>query len=159
MAEGRSGAGRVAYWAVVVVSLLWLETRSLYQGSEVIEGQVESCSGRGDHVFFHHDRPHVVAAHQQARLADPRPLRHPGGLDVGDVIEVDASQGGHFQLFGGVGEAELVYGLGWMGFALDLGQACLARLKWPTGEGGEVASVGVPPLVLEGAVLQSANAV
>src|SRR5947208_5049173 len=40
----------------------------------------------GDHVLLHHQGAEVVRAEAQRDLADLRAHRHPGGLDVGDVV-------------------------------------------------------------------------
>ena len=49
-------------------------------------------AGRGDHVLFDHDAADVVAAEAQADLAGLQPLRHPGGLHVSKVVEIDAAR-------------------------------------------------------------------
>ena len=43
--------------------------------------------GGRDHVLLHHRAAHVVAAELERHLPDLRALRHPGGLDVGEVVE------------------------------------------------------------------------
>ena len=45
------------------------------------------CSGFCNNVFFEHQRPHVICAEEQCKLADLQTLRDPTALDVGNVVE------------------------------------------------------------------------
>src|SRR5207253_11002811 len=54
--------------------------------------------GGEDHVFFDEDAADVVGSELQTDLADFDPWREPTGLDVVDVIEIQAADGESFQI-------------------------------------------------------------
>src|SRR5215211_6272463 len=56
----------------------------------VRRGSVGRARGRHDVLLDHH-RPEVVGAEPEGDLADLQALRHPRGLDVVDVVEVEAA--------------------------------------------------------------------
>src|ERR1017187_254058 len=55
-------------------------------------------AGGGDHVLFDHDAAYVVAAETQAHLAGLQTLRHPTGLHILEVVEIDAADGQGLQV-------------------------------------------------------------
>src|SRR5947209_4966932 len=60
---------------------------------DLVEREVMHRAGRGDDVLLDHQAAHVVGPEEQRDLADLRPLRHPRGLDVRDVVEVKPGDG------------------------------------------------------------------
>src|ERR671924_969863 len=55
-------------------------------------GAVRGTGGRDDVLLDHH-RAHVVRPESQRDLTDLHPLRHPRGLDVGNVVQIEPADG------------------------------------------------------------------
>src|SRR3954454_6570382 len=55
-------------------------------------------AGSRDHIFLNHDTADVVAAESQPELAGLEPLRHPAGLHVLEVVEIDPADGERLQV-------------------------------------------------------------
>src|ERR1039458_9343251 len=56
-------------------------------------------AGGAHPVLFQHDRTHIVAAEVEAQLQNLQALRYPACLHILDVIEIEASDGKHLQVF------------------------------------------------------------
>ena len=60
-------------------------------------------SGGADYVFFEHDGAYVVASEAEAELEDFESLGDPAGLDVFDVVEIEAGDCQNFEVVDGGG--------------------------------------------------------
>ena len=90
-------------------------------------GAVRGAGGFDD-VFFEHDGAYVVAAEAEAELEDLKALGDPAGLDILDVVEIEAGDGEDFEVVDGGGLVPAA--------AAERG---VVGLKAPGDEGGESA--------------------
>src|SRR6266571_1341460 len=97
------------------------------------EGHAPGRARGRDDILLHHQRAEVVGAEPERDLADLRAHRHPGGLDVGYVVEHDARDR--------LG-AEVGHGVG----LLEVGELGVLGLQRPANERGEApgASLDLP---------------
>src|SRR5229473_6261475 len=86
-------------------------------------------AGGEDDVFFDEDATDVVGAELQTDLADFNSGRKPAGLDVVDVVEVEAADGQRFQIIDG------------SGFLHFFSKRGIFGGKHPRNEGGETAGI------------------
>ena len=119
-----------------------------------VEGVGGSCGG--DDVFLHHDGAEVVGAEEEGELADFGAHGDPGGLDGGEVVEVEASDGEGAEVLGGACGSEdaavedvLVGGVieGAVGEGVVFSGAAeggVFALEGPVDEGGVGASCQLP---------------
>jgi len=85
--------------AVQGVSLLRDEPRVADQAAQLfLRGAMMRAGGR-HHVLLDHDAADVIAAEAQADLAGLESRRHPGGLDVQNVVEIEARDGQRLEVF------------------------------------------------------------
>ena len=80
------------------VALDGLEAGVADDSSEFFFRGAIAGAGGSDYVFFEHHRAYVVSAEVKAYLQDFQALRHPTGLHVFDVVEIEAGDGQHFQV-------------------------------------------------------------
>ena len=87
-----------------------LQRRVARTGDQAFDGldrfQVEAPGG-GDHVFLEHRAAEVVATEGEGDLRELHALGHVAGLHVLEVVEHDARDGLHAQVFGGGGFARV----------------------------------------------------
>ena len=91
---------------------------------DLLERQVMHRARGGDDVFLDHQAAHVVRAEEQCELAYLQALRHPRGLDVRDVVEIEPGDGLRPEVFERTGRR-------------DVPQVGVLRLQRPADEGGE----------------------
>jgi hypothetical protein len=60
-------------------------------------GPVVSAGGR-HHIFFDHNRAHIICAEPQSDLAETQSLRQPRGLDIVDVVHEQARNREHLEV-------------------------------------------------------------
>ena len=56
--------------------------------SYLLQGEKMDGARLGHDVFLNHEATHIVGAVNERKLANLHPLRHPAGLNVGDVVEI-----------------------------------------------------------------------
>ena len=54
--------------------------------------------GRGYHVFLDHQAAKVIGPASQGQLADRQALRNPTRLEIGEIIEIQATDGERFEI-------------------------------------------------------------
>src|SRR5665647_212163 len=68
------------------------------QPHHLVDVALVAHAGRGDDVLLDHRGAHVVGAEGQGHLPHLQALGDPGGLDAGQVVEVDAAHGEQAQV-------------------------------------------------------------
>src|SRR6266478_8777387 len=81
------------------VPLRRTEARIPYDAPQLFFGCAVVDARRADDVFLKHHGAHVVAAETQAHLADFQSLRHPTGLHIQKIREIEPRNRQHFQIF------------------------------------------------------------
>src|SRR5581483_7856128 len=126
------GARHRLYIFIPHVSLPWDVAGLADGGLDLLQRQVVDRAGRGDDVLLDHQAAHVVGAEEERQLADLQPLRDPGRLDVGDVVEVEPGDRLGAQVFERAGRRHM-------------GQRGVLRLHRPADERGEAARLVLQP--------------
>src|SRR5438477_9200211 len=102
-------------------------TRFANEALDLFGVQPKRCSGAAYHIFFHHHAPEIVGPKFQCHLPNPRPLRHPGALDILDVVQKNPGQRLRPQIFR---HARLMFHF----------QNRVLRLEGPANESGKAAT-------------------
>src|SRR5204862_5209370 len=77
---------------IPVVTLVRLVAQVRDQPLHVRHAHAEGRARLRDHVLLNHDAAQIIGAVLQRDLANVRTLRHPGTLDVRDVVQVNPAQ-------------------------------------------------------------------
>src|SRR5207237_4470036 len=90
--------GLVQY-VIPIITLMWFVAEIADQSLHVSNAHAEGRPGLADDIFFNHDTAQVVGPVFERNLTNLLPLSNPRTLDVLDVIQIDAAQGLHPQVF------------------------------------------------------------
>src|SRR3712207_503315 len=93
--------GPSAQQLVPVVPPPWLVSRGCDETLDLLGIQAEAGACLRNHVLLHHHAPKIVGAVLECDLSDLRTLCYPGALHVFKVIQEDARERLHSQVFGG----------------------------------------------------------